>query len=266
MKNPFPGMDPWMETQWGDAHHRLIVYASDRLRAVLPGDLKPRVQERVYVETPAGTSREFYPDVRVVEHAAVYRPSGGTATTNVADVAAAQPLLVDVQDEPLTEGFIEVIDRAGNGRVITVIEVLSPSNKLGGEGRRQYRQKLKECKAGETNFVEIDFLRGGRRGALIADWRLPISHRTPYRVNVWRAARPHATAVYRIPLRERLPAISIPLRPTDSDVTLDLQPLIDAAYVNGTYEDTDYSVPPIPPLDPDDAAWAFALLRERKLR
>ena len=69
-----------------------------------------------------------------------------------------------------------------------------------------------------------------------------------------------------MPLRERLPIISIPLRATDSDVPLDLQPLLDLAYRNGTYDDTDYSANPVPPLDREDAAWAEGILRAKSLR
>ena len=47
---------------------------------------------------------------------------------------------------------------------------------------------------------------------------------------------------------------------------LELQPLVNEAYRNGTYEDTDYRRDPVPPLDPEDAAWADALLREKGLR
>ena len=63
-----------------------------------------------------------------------------------------------------------------------------------------------------------------------------------------------------LPLRHRLPAIRLPLRPTDPDVLFDLQPLLDRAYANGRYP-IDYGRPPDPPLDAEDAAWAEGLLR-----
>jgi hypothetical protein len=53
------------------------------------------------------------------------------------------------------------------------------------------------------------------------------------------------------------------LRPTDPDVPLDLQALIDQCYRNGGYdEDIDYSVAPEPPLNAEDTRWADALLRQ----
>ena len=67
--------------------------------------------------------------------------------------------------------------------------------------------------------------------------------------------------VYALPLRERLPKIRIPLREGESDVPLDLQALVEQAYENGRYDDTDYASEPIPALDPADAAWSDELLK-----
>jgi hypothetical protein len=73
--------------------------------------------------------------------------------------------------------------------------------------------------------------------------------------------------VYRIPLRERLPGIRIPLRPQDADLPLDLQPLIDQVYRKGRYGGSiDYRHDPEPPLGTEDAMWADAILKSRGLR
>jgi hypothetical protein len=64
-----------------------------------------------------------------------------------------------------------------------------------------------------------------------------------------------------VPLRERLPAIRMPLRPTDADIPLDLQALIDQCYCNGGCDaDIDNAAEPAPPLDAEDMCWADALL------
>ena len=64
--SPFPGMDPYLESHWGDIHHRLVNYACDAIQPHLPGDLYARMEERVYVESPQELAAR-YPDVRVVE-------------------------------------------------------------------------------------------------------------------------------------------------------------------------------------------------------
>ena len=73
--------------------------------------------------------------------------------------------------------------------------------------------------------------------------------------------------MYRVSLREPLPTIRIPLRSDDLDVPLQLQSLLDTAFVNGGYaEDLDYAEDPRPPLTGPDGAWADQLLREHHLR
>jgi hypothetical protein len=58
---------------------------------------------------------------------------------------------------------------------------------------------------------------------------------------------------------QRLPAIGIPLRATDADAVIDLQPLLDAAYRDGAYDrQIDYRKPLTPPLPPE----ALALVEE----
>jgi Protein of unknown function (DUF4058) len=72
--------------------------------------------------------------------------------------------------------------------------------------------------------------------------------------------------VYPVPLRERLPVISIPLRPEDHEVPLPFQVVLDQCYHNGGYDDIDYRAEPDPPLPAEDASWADALLREQRRR
>jgi hypothetical protein len=263
MPSPFPGMDPYLEQFWGDVHARLIIYASDQLQGLLPRNLRARVEERVFVDSPQEGERDVYPDIRVVERgrgpmAAPAPPSG---------VTAAQPLILQLADEPVTETFLEIIDIGSGRRVVTVIEVLSPANKRSGAGQDLYRKKQRELIAGKVSLVEIDLLRAGQSVLSVAPRRIPHSHRTPYRVVVRRGWTPLQAEVYAVPLRERLPAIRVPLRPTDADVPLDLQLLLERCYDNGGYrDDLDSEAEPDPPLPPDDEAWTDVLIREKGSR
>jgi hypothetical protein len=261
MKSPFPGMDPYLEAHWGDVHARLVTHASEMLQAVLPRDLRARVEERVFVESVVGRQRSVAPDVRVVERpqSMAVTPSGG------AGVGMAQPLIIHVDDEPITEGYIEIRE-AGGERVITVIEFLSLSNKLPGEGQELYLRKQKELKQASVSLVEIDFLRAGQRVLSIPQQSIPIESRTPYQISVRRGWRSAEIEFYGATLRERLPTIPIPLRETDQDVPLELQTLIERCYSGGGYDDVDYTVEADPPLSQDDAAWADQLLRKANLR
>jgi hypothetical protein len=121
-------------------------------------------------------------------------------------------------------------------------------------------------KEGAVSLVEIDLLRDGQRVLSVPQARIPSSHRTPYQICVHRGWKPETYEFYRVPLRGRLPTFSLPLREKDRDVPLDLQRLIDQCHENGAYDDIDYTCDPVPPLEPQDAAWADALLREKGLR
>ena len=257
MKSPFPGMDPYLETHWLDVHSRLIVEAATVIQRQLGDDLVARIEERLLVEDAAGPLRRIGPDVRIVEFGSPAAP--GTPAGNV---ALAEPLVFHIPSEPIRQRFIEIIDVATGGRVITVIEFISPSNKLPGDGLEQYGQKQRECRDAKVNLVEIDLTRRGRRTLLVHGWVQARLYESDYQASVWRAAFGSQCALYKISLRERLPAIPIPLRPTDPDAVLDLQAIVERAYDSARYDRTvDYAQPCDPPLADDHAQWADELLK-----
>jgi len=153
-------MDPYLEQFWGDVHHTMINRSRAAIQKQLPGDLVARVDERIFVEPLEGLPRNIVPDVRVVERGRreepVLRASNG--------VAVAEPLVVHMeQDEPVQQGFIEIIDLKSGRRVVTVIEIISPSNKVPGPGRDLYVKKQEELRQGGVSMVEIDLNRTGSR-------------------------------------------------------------------------------------------------------
>jgi hypothetical protein len=179
----------------------------------------------------------------------------------------AKPLVLPLTLQPQTQRSLRIIDTRSGRRVVTAVEILSPANKVGERGRAAYREKQEELLRAEVNLVEIDLLREGGH-IVAAPWQLlPPDYAGPYRISVVRACRPDQVEVYRVPLRERLPAIGIPLRASDPDAALDLQDLIDRSYANGGYDGyIDYRVDPQPPLQGDDAIWADQLLRQQGRR
>lgn len=259
MPSPFPGMDPYLERHWGDVHHSLVTYARDQLQPELPAGLRARVEERVVVAPQLGPPRNIYPDVRIVETAGK-RSSGANGRSMV---AVAEPLRF-LLDESETQGFIEIRNVTAGGSLITVIEILSPTNKKPGEGQDQYLRKQRELMDGGVSLVEIDLLREGDWVlAMPRAWLKPYQQ-TPYRALVQRATQPRAAEYYPLALTERLPAIRIPLRAADEDVPLDLQALIDKCYANGGYDDIDYTQPPDPPLTAQESRWAKRVLTQGK--
>jgi hypothetical protein len=258
-------MDPYLEAHWRDVHTRLIVYACDTLQPVLPSSLRARVEERVLLETPDGIGDHgLFPDVRVVEHSA---KRGRKARSGIT-VVAAEPLLVEAEPlESVTEPFLEIIDRESGNRVVTVLELLSPSNKFPGPDRTAYLRKQREICASNANLVEIDLNRFGTHTLAFSLKQLKPEVRTTYMACVRRATVRDKAEVYSMPLWERLPILKIPLRPEDAEVPLDLQALVEQCYRNGAYDDTlNYAADPRPPLFGEDQEWADKWLREKGLR
>jgi hypothetical protein len=98
--------------------------------------------------------------------------------------------------------------------------------------------------------VEIDFLRGGRP--------MPLADRPAcdYSVLVSRAEVRPLADFWPIGLRDRLPVIPVPLRPSDGEARIDLQEVLHSVYDTSGYEDFIYNGNPEPLLAPSDAAWA----------
>ena len=260
MRSPFPGMDPYLERYWGDVHSGLVFLAKADIQRQLGGNLIARSGDRVYIDDEDAMRRQIrIPDVRVVEQGAFdvpFLPAGG--------VAVAEPTILEVEGDEVTESFVQILDAADGNRVVTVIEFLSPSDKTEKAGRESYRAKQNECVEARASLVEVDLTRAGHRRLLMDMLSLPAERRGEYMVSVWRAytGKFGRREGYGLRLRERLPGIRIPLRHGDPDVVLDLQSLVDQAYDAGAYgRALDYRRPLDEPLDPEDAAWADGLLR-----
>ena len=65
------------------------------------------------------------------------------------------------ETEEVREPFVKVLTTHDDRRVVTVIEILSPVNKIGA-GREQYRKKQLDMLEGDVHLLEIDLLRAGQ--------------------------------------------------------------------------------------------------------
>jgi hypothetical protein len=215
-----------------------------------------RIGERMQLAT---IDQSYVPDVMLVhevrEAARVY---GET-------VVADEPKLYTMVDEAYRETYIEIV-ALDTGDIVTVIEALSPANKV-GDGRDQYIQKQKDLMAAGVNLVEIDLLGYGKETTLArniiitdpADWR--------YIVCTYRVKGRRGLEVYAVPLREKLPNCRIPLRPPDDDVVLNLTAVFHRCYDIGGYDLLiDYSQPPSVPLSEVELAWLDGYLQEKGMR
>ncbi|MBI3325753.1 MAG: DUF4058 family protein [Nitrospinae bacterium] len=267
MPSPFPGMDPYLEhpALWPGVHQRFITHIGDALNAVLPPRYVADIGERLYVVQP---ERSIYPDVVVLEHPSKEAPTaqgaGGTAVAVVSD----PPWVLTVQPVEMREVFIEILSVADASRVVTVIELLSPSNKTpGSPGQQLYRTKQRELLASQTHLIEIDLVRHGEHTVAAPLEQLVQRGIWDYLVSLHRGGRGGRLEVWAITLRQRLPRIRVPLADGDPDVVLDLQEVFSRCYDQGAYaRRLNYRGDPFHPLQRGDVTWAVELLHERGLR
>ena len=258
MKSPFPGMDPYLERHWRDVHSRFVMYACDQIQTGLPADLLARVEERVYVENEGVEQRSLHLDVRVVEHGRGEQ----VAVAVQGGIEVAEPYVLHIGNEPVTETSIEIREVGSGNRVITVVEFLSPTNKIqGSKGRESFMEKRRNTLESHVHWIEIDLLRAG-----IPSITRPPLRPSDYRILMFRA-KDRRGRCWRFNLQQPLPMIGIPLRGKDPDIPLDLGKVFCESYDHGAYDlSIDYRREPMTPFSKADKTWAHQLLREHGLR
>lgn len=261
MASPFPGMDPYIEgcDLWRDFHASLIAEIKRYLGTVAPERYQIRIDERSYlavVATEGKDAHRFYPDLSVSMPREPAPKAGGkkgrTAVAETSSVSEPQAMQVLILDE-FRERFIEIYESDPDLRLVTTIEILSPSNKQPRtEGWEQYQRKRQSLILNRVHLVEIDLLRGGERMPMVSRW--PDS---PYYVMVARGrTNPGRAEVWPADYRTPLPLVPIPLAKPDADLVLNLQPMVADIYRSSRYAATiDYTKQLTPPLDDADAAW-----------
>ncbi|HLJ58085.1 MAG TPA: DUF4058 family protein [Chthonomonadaceae bacterium] len=266
MRSPFPGMDPYLEdpARWPGVHNLLITYVWEAVMSVLPSGYNAAVEQRCYV---VGAIGEFIPDITVHPGIRV------TAETNTSVLTPDEPLLFRAGPVEVRENYVNIVRSSDGARVITAIEILSPSNKrVRTAGRRAYLKKQQETLRSRTHLVETDLLRAGDHTIALPSQMLRHAPRWDYLACLTRSIPDGKSvrrefAVWPRTIRERLPVVSVPLDRGDPDIVLDVQAVIDKYYEVGRLaEHTDYSMEPYPPLEEPDRQWAEALLREKGVR
>jgi hypothetical protein len=252
MPIPFPGMDPYLEGDlWMTVHTDLCAEIARQLSPKLRPKYVALSTRRVVLAPPdemEGAPAQRFPDVGILQA----QPPRSAVSTAV----ASAPLILAVDfPEPIPHVSVEIRDVAER-RLVTCIEVLSPTNKR-GPGLEEYVAKRLQILSGSAHLLEIDLLRRGTRFPT-AD-PLPAA---PYFVFLSRAEQRRKVAVWPIPLEQPLPPVPVPLLPADADVFLDLQQALTTIYdIIGYDELLDYRGPPPGPLTPAELAWVEEQLR-----
>ncbi len=216
MPSPFPGMDPYLEGPdiFPDLHDSLIFCLREALNVVLPRTYRAGIASRVWLEA---SQRRIGPDVKVLHgpQAVNGGAKGGSGAGGVA--VATEPVAVEVEIEERRESLLDIYAEPGR-RVVTTIEVLSPTNKTpAGHGRTPYLQKQREVLQSQVHLIEIDLLRAGvHTTAVPLDAAVARTGGFDYHVCVHRWDRPDTYYIYPIQLQGAASVVAAPLLPEDS--------------------------------------------------
>ncbi len=259
MRPPFPGMDPWLEDHslWLDFHNRLITSIADAIVPKVAPKYFVGVEQLTYESRPSPAVYVGRADVGITWAGATESPLG-SGEIRPSSVPGVLELDVEVPVTDYVEEWYLEVREAVNGKLVTVIEVLSPTNKLRQPGRKQYLRKRDKIFDSRTSLIEIDLLCAGKR--------MPIANPSPvkgdYRILVSRGkSRPRAR-LYVFGLRQPIPDIPIPLLPRDAEPTLDLNSVLHDLYDRARFDlRLDYTTPAPPPrLKEEDVAWAYEII------
>ena len=261
MPSPFPGMNPYLEQEyvWTEFHNKYLGLLQNALVPQVRPKYMVREDAMLFIHERSADQRRMTRLGDVSVHLSERGPGPwGSGTTTA---AATSAVLLDapvkatlpVAVEEVRHRQLYVRDRRTR-QVVTVIEILSPTNKDAGPDRDSYLAKREQLLGGGVNLVEIDLLRGGPR--------MPIEDApdTDYCVVVAEATSLPKAGVWPIGLRDPLPTIPIPLADGDPPARLDLQRPLHDVYDAAGYADFLYEVPPDPRLPKLDQAWADALI------
>jgi hypothetical protein len=198
MPSPFPGMNPYVEQDdaWHDFHERFLPLAAERIGSQVQPSYIVKIDEHVYIhENPQEPRRLLGRADLAVVPTAHPEPAQAGAGVIAAPIHVQLPA---IDFERLA--YIEIRDRRSRA-LVTVVELLSPSNKRSGPDRDQYLAKRGQVLASPAHLVEIDLLRGGVP--------MPVKDRPAcdYAVMVSRAEQRPDADLWPIGLRDRLPII-----------------------------------------------------------
>lgn len=260
MPSPFPGMDPYLEYAafWSSFHTRFMVAIADAIA--------PQLGTQYYVEVESRTYQTDDQDDEIligIPDAIVFAergeaksvPDSEQQTGSVATQVQPQKISLPMPIE-LYQRYLEVREM-GTDEVITIVELLSPTNKRAKDGRADYEKKRRLILASQTHLVELDLLRGAKPMAMHG-----VRTDATYRILVSRSEQRPIADLYAVMLDQPLPDIPIPLKSGEPEPVLALQAVFDQLYDRARYATRiDYRQPlPPPKLSEAQQEWLNTVL------
>jgi hypothetical protein len=239
-------MDPHLEhpTLWPDVHNSLAIAIADAVTPQIAPRYYVALGRRTYLIEPNDYVFFGHPDL-----------AADTERATALDRLASGILEVSIPTMDEThENYLKVCETK-SGDVVTVLELLSPANKLHSEGRKQYEQKRNQILATHTSLVEVDLLRAGKPMTFVGK---PIH--SDYRILISRGWQRPRAQLYAFNLRSPIPQFPLPLQRGEIEPLVDLNTVLHELYTRARFDlRLDYEQPPVPPLGDEDAVWAAML-------
>jgi hypothetical protein len=155
-------------------------------------------------------------------------------------------------NDEVGENYLE-IHEVETGKLVTVLELLSPANKLHTQVREEYERKRDQIFRSRTNLVEIDLLRAGEPMMVVGR-----TVQSDYRILVSRGVERLHARLFAFNLRQPIPAFHIPLLPGDEEPLLDLGEVLHDLYDRARFDlRLKYEKAAVPPIKESDTGWAL---------
>ncbi len=253
----FPGMDPWLERPglWPDVHLNLIVSLQNALIRLVKPRYYIAIRQRMVFDI-APSELNFI----LRKSPAVKRNAPDDENPKPKQTTPTEPVIVGVPvREKIPEDYLEIVE-ASTHQVVTIIEILSPSNKTPGADRKRYESKRERIFRTSKNLVEIDLRRDGEPMPFTFLQRN--GRMNHYRILVKRGEDFRRAFLYPFSVRDPIPIFPLPLQPGDAEPPVRLGEVLKKIYDQSGYDlRVDYRRPPEPPLSEADMAWAMEVLR-----
>ena len=233
-------MDPYLEgTHWVSVHAELCIRLIDQIDEQLPDNYTVVPEKYLVVETIAETEQSFQPDVSIRR----FREPTPSSTPPSAEVSAPTLTIPAPQPRAYQQTFFKILELETSD-VVTVIELLSPANKV-DVGLSKFKRKRAAFHENGVHFLEIDLIRRGKR--TIEPKQLLRAAPFDYLASLYRA-NSSAFEVWTFSLADAIPRLPVPLLVGDADVVIDTQRALDTIYQRRKYgKQIDYGSDAPPP-------------------
>jgi len=120
MKSPFPGMDPYLERYWRDLHQSLIIYTATNCRTACRRNFAPGSRNAsTWRRLPTGDA--IFIQMCMLPNTPMR--GWGRNDAGCGQCCRGERVVITINDEPITESFIEIREAGSDNRVVTIIRV-----------------------------------------------------------------------------------------------------------------------------------------------